>query len=219
VSIEATSGALRIEAGPEGQVSVEDSIEVRSATRGLARSALATFQESGLTSTAGGASITIRAPERFNRLAFDLRHQVTVRMPADAALRLRGQAVAADIQGLAGPLDLSVDSGAIRLQKILVNGADRITATAGAVDFEGSLAEGSLDVETDSGAIRLSLPRDTNATYDVATSSGAILIQQGSTFPVLAAGTQRSLTGVLGSGGGTAIKLRANSGAISVRAG
>jgi hypothetical protein len=219
VTVDAGSGGVRIQAGPAGEVSVVDSMQVRSATRGLAQAALATLARSTITAGDGGATIAIPTPENFNLVAFDVRREVTIRMPADAALKLRGQAVAADIHDLTGTLDISVQSGAIRLQNVVVTRVDRITTTAGAIDFEGSLVSGALDIETDSGAIHLSLPRGTDASYDVGTTSGAILIQPASGAPVVAAGNERSVTGVLGAGGGTAIKLRATSGAISIRVG
>ena len=217
VTVNVGNAGVVIEAGTPGQVSVADSMYVSSATRGLARAALTTFAESTITATEAGATIAIPTPQEFNLTALRLRRQVTVRMPAEAALVLRGQAAAADIHDLRGSLDLSVSSGAIRLKNVAVSGSDRIVATAGAIDFEGSLEGGSLDVETDSGAINLSLPSGTNASYDAATSSGAIVIQPKSGAPTFSAGTDRSLTGVLGQGGGTAIKVRANSGAISIR--
>jgi len=219
VTIDANSAAVHIEAGPSGEVSVQDSMHVRSATRGLARAALETFARSTISGTDAGATVAIPTPEKFNLSAFDVRREVTVRMPADAPLRLRGQAVSADIHDLSGTLDLSVQAGAIRLRNTVVNGSDRIAARSGAIDFEGSLVGGSLDVETVSGAIHLALPRGTNASYDIATTSGAIFIQPESGSPVMAAGNERSVTGVLGAGGGTAIKLRATSGAIAVRVG
>ncbi|TMC10728.1 MAG: DUF4097 domain-containing protein [Chloroflexi bacterium] len=219
VTIDASHAGVRIEAGPAGEVSVVDSMRVRSATQGLARDALLTLARSTITSGDGGPTVAIPSSENFNLLAFEVQRQVTVRMPADAPLKLRGQAVAADIHDLSGPLDISAESGAIKLQNVVVSGTDKITATSGAVDFEGSLASGSLDVETESGAIHLALPRGTDASYDVGTSHGAIFIQPESGVPLISAGNNRSATGVLGAGGGAAIRLRAISGAISIRVG
>jgi hypothetical protein len=217
VSVSATSAGLTIEAGPDGQVTVTDSMSVRSPTRSLARAALDTFAESSISASGGGDLVTVPAPENFNLFAFQLNRKVTIRMPAGADLKLSGESVAADIHDLRGNLDLSIGSGAIRLLNVAVSGSDTITATAAAIDFEGSLAGGSLDIETDSGAIRLSLPAETNASYDVATRSGALFIRPQSGSPTAALGTGSSLTGVLGSGVGTAIKLRARSGAITIQ--
>jgi hypothetical protein len=219
VTVDASSAAVVIEAGPSGKVSVADSMYVSTATRGLARAALSTLAQSTITATDGGATVAVPTSRNTNFAVLRFRRQVTVQMPADAPLALQGQAVGADIRDLRGTLNLNVGAGAIRLTNVAVNGSDRITATAGAIDFEGSLAGGSLDIETESGAIRLALPRGTNATYDVAASSGAIFIQPQGGTPIVSAGSDRSATGVLGAGGGTAIKLRANSGAISIRVG
>jgi hypothetical protein len=217
VTVSATSAGVRIEAGPDGQVSVVDSMSVRSPTRSLARAALDTFAESSISTNADGDLVTVPALENFNLTAFQLDRNVTIQVPAGADLKLTGESVAADLHDLRGNLDLSIGSGAIRLQNVTVNGSDHITATAAAIDFEGQLEGGSLDIETDSGAIRLSLPAGTNASYDVATSSGAVFVRPQTGPPSAAAGTGSSLAGVLGSGVGTAIKLRARSGAISIQ--
>src|SRR5207237_6473208 len=125
----------------------------RSATRGLARAALETFARSTISGTDTGATVAIPTPEKFNLSAFDVRREVTVRMPADAPLRLRGQAVSADIHDLSGTLNLSVQAGAIRLRNTVVNGSDRIAARAGAVDFQRPFVGGSLGVQPVSRAI------------------------------------------------------------------
>jgi hypothetical protein len=219
VSVTTTSGAIQIEAGPDGQVSVLDSLEVRSATRGLARSALDGLAPSRLSATASGVAVEVPATEPFHALAFQWDRRVTIRVPAAASVSFRGDSVAIELRRLTGKLDISVRSGAIRLKDVVVSSSDTVTTGAGAIDFEGSLAGGSLEIQTDSGAIRVQLPRGTNATYDAATSSGAIEIRPESGRPVHRSGTDRTATGVLGRSGGGAIKLRAGSGAIGVRVG
>src|SRR5207237_10425806 len=154
----------------------QDSMHVRSATRGLARAALETFARSTISGTDAGATVAIPTPEKFNLSAFDVRREVTVRMPADAPLRLRGQAVTADIDDVSGPLDLSVQAGAIRLRNTVVNGSDRIAARSGAIDFEGSLVGGSLDVETVSGAIHRAPPPGNTCSLHISATSAPALI-------------------------------------------
>src|SRR5207237_6341264 len=119
----------------------------RSATRGLARAALETFARSTISGTDAGATVAIPTPEKFNLSAFDVRREVTVRMPADAPLRLRGQAVSADIHDLSGTLDLSVQAGAIRLRNTIVNGSDRNARGAGAIGFQGRFVGSRRDPE------------------------------------------------------------------------
>jgi hypothetical protein len=216
VEVSATSAAVTIEAGPDGQVSVVDSMTVRSPTQALARQALDTFRQSGLSTTSSGVSVAIPTPEDFNLTAFQLQRRVTVRVPADAPLRLRGDSVAADIHDLRGDLDLSVGPGALRLKGVTVTGSDRVTSTAGAIDFEGTLQAGSLDIETHSGAINVALPAGTNASYDVATASGAIFVRPETGRSSASAGRDRSLTGAFGAGTGATLRVRATSGAISV---
>jgi hypothetical protein len=216
VTVNASSSAVVIEAGPEGQVSVQDWMQVKSPTRSLARAALSTFAQSSVSTTAAGDTVTIPSPEDFNLTAFNLDRRVTIRMPAGADLKLRADAAAVDLHDLRGNLDLTVSAGAIRLLGVTVNGSDRITATAGAVAFDGTLQGGTLDIETESGAIAVHLPAGTNASYDLATTNGAILVQPGGGQGTTEAGSNRTATGVLGTGGGTAIRLRARSGAVSL---
>jgi hypothetical protein len=220
VVINATSGGMVIEPGSDGEVSVTDSMTVNSPTRALARQALDTFRRSSIAHGAGGDTVTIPTPEDFNLLAFKLDRQVTVKVPIAAALTLRGRQVAVDVHQLTGNLDLQVGAGAVRLKDVVVSGADRVTASAGAIDFEGSLAGGSLDVETTAGAINIVLPAGTNATYDVATTNGAIFVQpEHGSATSMAGGGSRSATGVFGDGGAASLRLRAVNGAIAVNVG
>ena len=217
VSISSSSGAVTVLPGPDGQVSVLDSVTVRSPTRDLARQALDTFEKSSLRAVGDGVAVDIPTQQDFSVVAFQFRRTVTVRVPADVALTMSGRSMAADIHDLSGPIDVHVTSGAIRLTGVTVNSADTITTTAGAIDFEGTLASGSLDVETHSGAINVRLPAGTNASYDVATTSGAIFITPEHGSPHASAGANNAATGVFGDGTGATLRLRATSGAISVR--
>ena len=219
VTIDSTGAAVTVEAGPDGQVSVADWIQVKSPTRSFARQALATFAQSAISATAAGDTVTVPAAENFNLAAFRIDRRVTIRVPAAVDLKLNSEAGAADIHDLRGNLDLSISAGAIRLTGITGSGNDRISATAGAVAFKGNLGGGSLDIETESGAIAVQLPAGTNASYDIATNRGAILVQPETGSGITEAGSNRSATGVLGTGGGTAIRLRARSGAISLTVG
>ena len=219
VDITATNASLVIEVGTSDKVSVSDWMSVKSPTRSLARQALETFKRSSLSTHGSGVAVTIPTPEDFNLFAFSLDRQVTLKVPVDSPIVLRGQSVAADVHDLRGPLDLSVGSGAVRLKGVVVDGIDRVSTNAGAIDFEGSLESGSLDVQTESGAINLRLPAGTNASYDVATDHGAILIHPEHGNSTTLAGSNEAATGVLGSGGTTTIRLRASSGAIAVRVG
>jgi hypothetical protein len=218
VTINSTGAMVTIEAGPDGRVSVADWVQVKSPTRSFARQALATFAQSAISATAAGDTVTVPAQD-FSLAAFRVDRRVTIRVPAGADLTLSGESGAADIHDLRGNLDVSFSAGAVRLTGITVNGNDRISATAGAVVFDGAVEGGTLDIETESGAIAVHLPAGSNASYDVATSRGAILVQPGTGAGITEAGANRSATGVLGTGGETAIRLRARSGAISLTVG
>lgn len=215
VSITATDAAVTVEAGPEGQVSVDDWMQVRGATRSSARSALDAFSASTIGADPRGVAVQVPS-DRFIWGVFELQRRVTVRVPPAAAVNVRGSAGALDVRGLSGPLDLNVASGAIRLRDVVVTGSDRVAASAGAVAFDGSLAGGDLDIETNAGAIQVTLPRGTDATYDAATTTGAILIRPESGFPSARRGPDASARGVLGGGGSSNVRLRANTGAISL---
>ena len=219
VSIDATDAQVSVVAGPGGRVTLRDQMIVKSPTADLARRALDGFDRGSVTAAGGSVQVTIPAAPRFDPYAFQVRRQVTVEIPAGAGLSFRGDAVAADLEGLSGNLQVAVGSGAIRLRNVTAAGADTIRANAGAIDFEGALSgRASLDIETDSGAINVALPAGTSATYDAATTSGAILVRPESGPSAAAAGAGRSLTGVFGSGGAS-LRLRATSGAISIRVG
>ena len=98
-------------------------------------------------------------------------------------------------------------------------GKERGKEKEGEIELEGSLEQGSLDLETNSGAINLVLPAGTNATYDTSTTNGAIAVKPEGGPMSTTAGANRSLTGTFGTGSGATIRVRANSGAISIRVG
>lgn len=219
VSINAAGAGVVVEPGPAGQVSVEDWLQVKSPTRALARQSLAGLEQSTIATSGSGDTVSVPRSGDFSLFAFQIIRRVTVKVPPDVALKLNGGAVGVEIRDLSGNLDVAVSAGAVRLVGVTVNGVDRITATAGAVAFDGRLESGSLDIETESGAIAVHVPSGTNASYDVGTSNGAILIQPETGGRTAVAGGARSFTGTLGNGGSTAIRLRARSGALTIIAG
>ncbi|HEX6548145.1 MAG TPA: DUF4097 family beta strand repeat-containing protein [Candidatus Dormibacteraeota bacterium] len=220
VAVAATDAGVKIEAGPAGQVSVEDWVQVRSLTRALARQALSVYSESTITPTDGGVRIEVRGQRAPDPFETKVDHQVTIRMPAASGLKLSGGAGAADIHDLTGPIDVELGAGAVRLLNVTVTSVDRVFASAGAVDVENAAIEaGTLDISTGSGAIRVKLPRGTNATYDVSSANGAIFVKPETGSPIALSGSDRSTRGILGAGGTSVVRLRASSGAIDLEVG
>jgi hypothetical protein len=217
VTIDVTQAAVDIRAGADGEVTVDDRLEVRSPTRSLARLALGAFTPATLTATPAGVRVEVTS-SRLNPFASVARHTLTISVPAGAQLTLTGEGVAANVRDLSGPIDFNVGAGAVHLQNMTVTGSDRITASSGAIDFNGAMAGGRLDVSTDSGAIHVRVPRGTNATYDVSTTSGPIFVRPESGQSQGQPGGAHSLSGMFGSGDDGSITLHATAGLVSLEA-
>ncbi|MEX2526127.1 MAG: DUF4097 family beta strand repeat-containing protein [Gemmatimonadota bacterium] len=99
-------------------------------------------------------------------------------------LTVRGRAIEARLSSVSGDVDAAVDaevveakavSGDVRVQSSLASRSVTLDAVSGNVEFTGALTEGGrLRANSHSGRVTLTLPSDTQATFELSTFSGRI---------------------------------------------
>lgn len=216
VVLQLTDAGADVVAGADGVVTVDDHAVVRAATRDLARRVLDRYTTSTVAPTGDGVAVTVgHTPTVF---ATSFHRDVTVHVPTGAHVVLRATNGAARLRGLSGSLDLHSANGAFDLEDVVVSESVKASANNGAIQFHGRIAGGSLDLSAHNGAINLVLPADTNATYDLETSWGAINVARANGAPQSTSGLHGTLTGRLGDGTGGSVVARTNAGAINLDA-
>lgn len=215
VSIDLASGDVTVQAGPDGQVLVEERDAVRAPTRGLARLGLETVH-STMSTGPDGVRIENSADRRWP-FATETERRVGVHVPKNTRLRVNTAAARVTIIGLGG--DVSVDSaaGAVLLRDMDVSGQLSVHLSSGAINFDGKISGGHIDLRTVSGTVLAVIPRATNAHLEASTVAGPIVIDN--RLPVRVLGTPgrgENVNGDIGSGGPATLTLNTISGPIVI---
>jgi DUF971 family protein len=211
-----SSGGIKVLAGPDGQVSVQERDTARALTRRLAQSQLDLIHTS-LSSSAFGVSLQTQREPLVNFATFSDR-QLTVFVPAGASLRIAAASADVEVTGVHGDIAVEAASGAVRLRAMDVTGQTSVRVASGDIEFDGAIHGGHVDIRAVSGTVRAFLPKTTNAHFDASTVSGAIIIDRKFPMPVVGGdGPGHSANGDLGSGGPATITMSTISGAIYLR--
>jgi len=149
--------------------------------------------------------LTLTVPETVGRL--DIRHE-------SGDVRITGVR-------LAEMLEIDHGVGNVTLQDVTAAAGLDVVCDAGNVSFDGALGEtGDYRLEVNAGGLSVTLPADTDADLDAATTLGGITVRG---FEVQDSGdgtpgiTRRALTGELGAGG-PLLRLRVATGDIRLAA-
>jgi hypothetical protein len=217
VQVDVSQSGVSVVAGPDGQVSLDDFTSVRAPTRALAHRAL-DANASRLEQTPTGVHVIVSGSPfgiGISRSARD----VVVHVPASAPVKVTVAAGGADISGLSGDLDLAAQTGGFSLRNMTISGQVRASARTGgiAVGRGTRMAGGTLDLTAGSGGIDVQLPADTNARYDLSAGAGGIDVVLPGAIERSAAGSNKSLSGVLGDGSGGQIRAHTATGGVSLQ--
>ena len=202
--------------GPDGEVSVDDRVDVQALTHDLARRGLDGISTAQLSTTTAGVEVRDGGRE-FTPFVTRVNHRLTIHVPSSARIVLRSTNGAAHLTGVTGAIDIEVTNGAFDMTDVTVAQTDRVIATNGAINIDAVMAGGALDLTSENGAIHVNVPRDTSAQYDLASLNGAVFVKEPGGIHA-AAGLTHSLTGQLGSGDLGVIRARTTNGAIAVEA-
>jgi hypothetical protein len=217
VRIDTRQAHLVLVPGPDGQVSLDDTTSVRAPTRDLARRALDT-NPSHLETSPAGVHVTVAgAPAGFEVSRSS--QNVIVHVPAAAKVSVTVTAGGVDVRGLSGDLDMTADTGGFSLYDMTITGNVRVSAGAGGIDVgQGTrMAGGTLDLTARAGGVDVRLPADTSARYDLTAGAGGIDVALPGGVNRSAAGSHKSLSGVIGDGSGGQIRASTSAGGISLQ--
>lgn len=141
--------------------------------------------------------------------------QYTVRVPADAELKLTTVNGGVEIEGVTGRINAETTNGGIRARDI--GGSIEAATTNGGLDVDLTrVPEGGVKLECTNGGIKLRLPSDAKASISARITNGGI-DTEGLSVQTRGESTRRRLDGDL-NGGGPRIALEGTNGGISIRA-
>lgn len=143
---------------------------------------------------------------------------IAIVAPASANLDLRMNAGNVDIRDIAGTFASTVNAGNFDLYGVTISGRSSFTVNAGNLTFDGALAAGAaLDAEVNAGNLRFRLPQNTPARLEARTDVGSIDMDG---WPVRVSRriVQQEASGPLGENPQGTLRLRVNTGNITVRA-
>jgi DUF4097 and DUF4098 domain-containing protein YvlB len=157
LAINLQSGALRVEAGPEGTITLDATL--RDASR-VQYELEQTGDTVSLRSTVSGASLTDVLSFRVNR-GIDLK----VTAPPATTIQFETLTGSVELRGLASSGTLKTGNGDINLVEV----EGKFTATTGGGDISVSRHDGSLEVETRSGDLDI---LESSGTFQAKTGYG-----------------------------------------------
>src|SRR5262249_46597017 len=190
ISIESDTGAVRVVAGPDGQVHLAATKMARAgseedAQRQLQRATVLMRQNSG--------TITITSRRvGSNGFGVSLATDLTVTVPRRSLLSLRLQSGDAEVEGIDGSLTAGLENGDLRLSGVSLTGSCVLDVQRGNVSIAGSLdPAAAINLHVASGNAMVSFP-PTNAVHvEAETLRGTVTVKG------LSATTQRSGSGAV----------------------
>src|SRR5207302_4391711 len=200
VIVQSASADLRVRAGPDGQVRLDEHDIVRALTRRLAGLELQAARTT-LTSTGTAVQVTT-GDDRIVVMGGFVRRELTVYLPAEANLKVTSASGDLNLSGVRGDLSVDSASGSVTLDNMAVAGVANVHVVSGDIRFSGSIQGGHIDLSTVSGSVRAYIPKDTNVHFAASTVSGAIIIDRRFPIPVIGGrGPASQSSGDIGSGG------------------
>ena len=140
--------------------------------------------------------------------------EYTVRVPANAELKLTTVNGGVEIEGVSGRITAEATNGGVRATDVA--GTIEAVTTNGGVEVDlAKVPEGGVKLECTNGGIRLRLPSDSKATISARITNGGINAE-GLNMQTRGESSRRRLDGDL-NGGGPRISLEGTNGGISIR--
>lgn len=211
------AGGIRFQSGASGQVHITVTKRARNGLLGGVSEA--DLEQIEVRVSQNGDTIRI---ETENGRGFSLGKQYTVEIdvttPATADLDLRMNAGNVEVREITGAIEGVVNAGNLDVVGATLAGRSSLTVNAGNLNVEGTVAQGAaLDAEVNAGKMRLLLPRDTPAYLDARTDVGSIDVD-GWQVNYSRQIVRQEATGRLGAEPQGTVRLRVNTGSITVRA-
>jgi len=154
-------------------------------------------------------------------LGFSLKNcqvDITITAPAESNLDLHMNAGNVEIRDITGVIASVINAGNFDALHMLLAGHSTLTVNAGNLMLEGAVTPGAaLDAEVNAGNLVLRLPHETPAYLEALVHVGSIDVG-GWPISVSRRVVRQEATGALGNNPQGTLRLRVNSGSISMRA-
>ena len=215
----AATGALEVDGGPNGGISVEAwdgvRVEVEARVSTSARTQDVADELAGaIELIAEAGRLDAEGPRTGRGESWAVGYRI--RVPRDTDLRLRTTNGGIDVEQVVGDVEVRTTNGGVTL--VGLSGAVNGRTTNGGLHVEltgDRWTGGGLDVQTTNGGVTLLVPEGYSAELQVGTTNGGIDLD----FPVTIQGRlgRRQLSTTLGDGGATIRAVTTNGGVRVVR--
>jgi DUF4097 and DUF4098 domain-containing protein YvlB len=214
VEVRNVNGRIEVVKGEGNVVEVVAKKTGRAASQEAAKDALQRIQI--IDTTSGGVIKVETKLERsggglFNHSSGQV--QYTVRVPADAELKLSTVNGGVEITGINGRVTAEATNGGVIGRDL--GGPVEASTTNGGVDVDFAAISGDVKLECTNGGVRIRLPKDAKATISARVTNGGIDVE-GVDLQTRGESTRRRLDADL-NGGGARIELGGTNGGIDIR--
>ena len=214
-----TSGALSVDASPNGGIQVEGSgrsdVHVRAKVTATAETQERARQiAEGVRVQPSGDRLEAVGPDNLGRReGWSVSYELAV--PMQMALNLKTVNGGIGIKEVEGQIEFTTTNGGVKLANIGGDVRGRTTNGGVTIDLDGASWRGEgLDVQTSNGGVNLMLPEGYSARLEASTVNGGL----NSDFPLMTSGrvSRRDVEATIG-GGGATIKVRTSNGGVNIR--
>ncbi|UCF20676.1 MAG: DUF4097 family beta strand repeat protein [Gemmatimonadota bacterium] len=216
VTIAADRDVVRVDAAPNGGISVEawdrNEILLRARVQAHADSESDARDLVGQVNLETGGTIGAEGPRTGHDEWWSVSYEL--RVPRRSSLDLKSLNGGISIDGVSGDIEFHTTNGGIKLAGLAgdISGSTRNGGLT--VELSGDHWDGAgLDVQTTNGGVKLMIPEGYSARLESGTTNGSIQVD----FPITLQGRiDRKITATLGDGGPT-IRLFTTNGSVAIR--
>lgn len=213
----APSGTLKVDASPNGGISVKAWERNEILLRYRIQTHAATQEEAKLlasqirVATAGG-QIRAEGPETTGRANWDVSYEIFAPVQSDLSLSTHNGGIS--INGIRGRINFEAENGGVSLKRLGGNVSGRTVNGGLSVELSGSRWEGEgLNVRTTNGGLSISIPDNYSARLEAGTINGGFKAS-----PSIADVTRETKRVALDLGsGGSSLKIHTTNGGVSIK--
>lgn len=143
-----------------------------------------------------------------------------VTIPANANLKIHTETGSINVSGVSGTMSLDTATGSITANQDALSGQSTLQSNTGSITYNGSITQGgNYQFSTDTGSVDVTLPANSSFHVDASTDTGSINSDFSSVNVEHRDVTGGDAHGDVGSGSGTTVTLKTNTGSIGLHEG
>ena len=215
LDIHNAAGRVQVQSGAPGVVSVQITKNTRDTSQSAAQAGLDTIT---VTATQTGNLITITTDfQDASFFASSSTVNLLITVPPTANIAADVTAGNIEVDGVSGLLEITGDAGTATLQDVATADGSRIHLTTGSVILRGVIpTNATVDIAVSTGNVTLQLPADTQTRLDARTNIGAIQINGWPLAPTRMNSVGAVANGALGAQPSGTLHIRVDTGDITV---